>query len=133
MMELYMISKQGAHPTLVDFSRSLIELLPYFPSSIFVVLDGLDEMEERQREEMVAVIDQLQKRLRVFVTTRPDLPGARRSFRSGSKIMIKGDSESLTSFLCSKMATVPLEPGLKERILKKLTHDEYSKGRYVTI
>ena len=104
--QLFMLQRfrlRGKQPELQDLVSCLISLSTLF-STVFLVVDALDECEKSQRRILLNAIKQLSDaRFRIFTTCRPYLGDVRRCFKDSPKIFVRADSDDVKNYLRTRL------------------------------
>ena len=115
----------GRNPDLEDLLPA-IESIKTKASSIYIVLDGLDECSETERKIILEkVIPRLSKSFRLFVTARldPEEKSFPQAFPRSHTLQIEARSEDVEKMLTerlevAKLNNKPLETMIKEKIIE---------------
>lgn len=95
----------GIKPRLQDLEKALLLVCRNF-ERVFVVIDALDECEERQhRQTFMRVLQTLrnQPKVKLFITSRPHAQDIKTAFISASQIMIEAKDSDLRRYLSTKI------------------------------
>ncbi|KLJ12837.1 hypothetical protein EMPG_12155 [Blastomyces silverae] len=127
--EYYLRSRQGAsEPTIRECKELLLELINIYPKTT-LILDALDECEERSRTVLFELFDYLvtkaAKPVKVFISSRPDID-IKNTFRSHANIRIQAsdNDDDISKFVKSEITRHPrwnkMSVELRNDIIKTL-------------
>lgn len=85
----------------------LLTTLNSFPR-VFLVFDALDEFRHKEREQLLPLVEKMNKDgFRIFLTSRPHPKDIMRSLSQAAKIAISANGEDISSFIEGKFHVDP--------------------------
>jgi len=124
----------AAKPTIEDCKKYILQFINKYPKTT-IILDGLDECEEKERKDLMDILDGLladaSKPVKMFISSRPN-DDIKRIFKDRANIEIQAtdNEEDIAKFVRKQIAKhdpwVRLPSTLKDDIVKILR--DRSKG-----
>jgi hypothetical protein len=98
--------EKGLRPSPMEYSQ-LIQLECKTLSTIFVVIDALDECKENSgsRDHLLRELNKLQPKLRLLVTSRPHIIDVAEHFPEAAQLSIHAKEEDIRKYLNRKIST----------------------------
>jgi hypothetical protein len=96
---------RATQPELSPILQTIVHLSTLF-SSTFLILDALDELDEKHLPLLLNSISQLLdggQKIQVFATSRPHLGTVQNFFKSALSISIRADEEDIKNYLTIKV------------------------------
>lgn len=131
---------RATRPELSAILQTIVHLSTLF-SSTFIILDALDELDEKHLPLLLNSLSQLLdsgQKIQVFATSRPHLGTVQNFFKSALSISIRADDEDIKNYLRIKVDAKLSEPqkDLKTKIVESLSRRAdgmYSSLQFNTI
>jgi len=116
---------KGTRPNMPDFSNLLQSATKSF-STVYMIIDALDECNERERHQLLAELGKLPDSTRIMVTSRP-IPNLASELLPCTQLEILARPEDIRSYVIHQISTsqslskfVKADPGLQDEILDVL-------------
>lgn len=131
--------RKKTRPSVAEYSRLLESQLSSF-SEAFLVIDALDEYldNDRTRDALLAEIRKLQPRLRLLVTSRPNVKNLALNFDNVTQLEIRASDSDIKRYLESEIykkerlrSHVTANPTLKDIIINTIV--QKAEGMSVSV
>jgi hypothetical protein len=127
VLEMLELQKSGDPPSLMKVEAALLATFPYF-SEAFIILDGLDECDETNRQDLSHVIRTLRSSQCKLLAVSRDRKDIRDLFDDCPHFEISARNEDIDRFVRSRLLEHPHVRGMMDSFLLNLISDKIQKA-----